>query len=372
MNPLALRGCRILDLSRLLPGPYCTSLLLNMGAEVIKVETPLAGDYLRLAAGRLGFEGMFGALNSRKKSIAVNYRSALGRSVFLTLAERADVVVETFRPGATKRWGIDYDSIQAVNPRVVYCSLSAYGQTGPHRGHVGHDLNLMALSGLLSVSGADAGAGTGLRPLGVPMADLAAGMLAALAIVSALLQRERTGQGAFLDVSLLDAALLWAAPLASDPGGDDMGTLTGGMPCYNVYRASDGRHLSVAALEPHLWAALCKAAGQEGLAERQFDARAVEDVARLFGQKTRDEWLALLQPLNVCVEPVNTVDEARRDPQVAARGALLDLDQPSRPPTLGEHTREILCQAGYADAQIDELAARGIVGPTPRSQRTTP
>jgi alpha-methylacyl-CoA racemase len=117
---------------------------------------------------------------------------------------------------------------------------------------------------------------------------------------------------------------------------------------------------------------LCKAAGQEGLASRQFDARAVEDAARLFGQKTRDEWLALLQPLNVCVEPVNTVDEARRDPLVAERGALLDLDQPSRPPRLGEHTREILCQAGYADAQIDELAGHGAVGPAPRPRRTAP
>jgi alpha-methylacyl-CoA racemase len=212
MSSSPLRGIRVLDLSRLLPGPYLTQLLSDLGAEVIKIEPPLAGDYARLAPPEMGLGGLYEAVNGGKKSVALNYRNPRGRDIFLELARSADVVLEGFRPGAADRWGIGYQAVRDINPRIVYCSLSGYGQDGPYRDRAGHDLNYDAVGGAL---GLNAPSGGGMPvPYGVPVADLSGGMLAAIAILSALVGRQNGGEGLYLDVSLLDGVLSWVAPMA--------------------------------------------------------------------------------------------------------------------------------------------------------------
>lgn len=380
-----LDGIRILDLSRLLPGPYCTLLLADLGAEVIKVETPGAGDYARIIPEHLGGDGVFQVVNRNKQSLALNYRNARGLEVFLRLARDADVVVESFRPGAAERWGLGYAALSALNPRLVYCSLSGYGQDGPYAERAGHDLNYMALGGLLALNGA---AGGPPIPPGVQIADLAGGMLAAVAILGALVGRGRTGQGVYLDVSMLDAAVSWVAPFAGaaflrtgqNPQRGEM-TLSGGLPCYTVYAAADGKYLALSALEPHFWTAFCNALGRPDLTTRQFDVSLTSELAALFATRTRADWLAALGPADACIEPVNEMSEVARDPQVRHRGLIVETETPAangagfafgspfrfagvqpRPaPRLGEHTQTVLSQAGLNDDEIRELARAKIV-----------
>ena len=378
-QPLA--GIRVLDLSRLLPGPYGTRLLVELGAEVIKVETPLAGDYARMAPPHLGLGHIFEAANRNKQSIALNYRNARGREIFLQLAKDADVVFETFRPGAVKRWGMDYEAVRAVNPRVIYCSLSGYGQSGPYRDRAGHDLNYIGVGGLLALNGAVGGPPI---PPGVQIADLAGGMLAAIAILGALTGRERTGQGAYLDVAMLDAVVSWVAPLI-DPQFPGTGrnpergrmTLAGGLPCYNVYATADGQYVTLGALEPNFWIAFCNAVERADLIPRQFEYDAIPEVAAIFRGQTRAEWLARFQSVDACVEPVNSFAEMWRHPQVRHRGLVAEVagqgdgigsplrfatrEQPAPAPALGAHTREVLKRIGLSDEEIGELEAQGIV-----------
>jgi crotonobetainyl-CoA:carnitine CoA-transferase CaiB-like acyl-CoA transferase len=378
-QPLA--GLRLLDLSRLLPGPYCTMLLADLGAEVIKIETPLAGDYARLAPPELGLGGLFEAVNRNKKSVALNFRNARGREIFLQLAEGADVVMETSRPGALKRWGMDYNGVRAVNPRIIYCSLSGYGQSGPYRDRAGHDLNYIAVGGLLALNGA---AGGPPIPPGVQIADLAGGMLAAIAILGALAGRERTGRGAHLDVAMLDAVVSWVAPLV-DPQFLGAGrnpergrmTLSGGLPCYNVYETADGQYLTLSALEPNFWQAFCNAVTRADLLPRQFEYQAIAEVAAIFRERTRAEWLAHFESVDACVEPVNSFAEMWRHPQVRHRGLVAGAagqgervgspftfaapERVSPAPALGAHTREALKGIGLGDEEIEELEAKGVV-----------
>lgn len=378
-QPLA--GVRVLDLSRLLPGPYCTLLLADLGAEVVKVETPLAGDYARLAPPELGLGGIFEAVNRNKKSLALNYRNARGREIFLQLARDADVVFETFRPGAVTRWGLDYEAVRAVNPRVIYCSLSGYGQTGPYRDRAGHDLNYIAVGGLLALNGA---AGGPPIPPGVQIADMAGGMLAAIAILGALAGRERTGQGAYLDVAMLDAVASWIAPLVDpqllatgrNPERGRM-TLAGGLPCYNVYETADGQFLALGALEPNFWQAFCSAVERADLIPRQFEYEAIPEIAAIFRERPRAEWVARFESVDACVEPVNSFAEMWRHPQVRSRGLAAGVagqgerigspfvfaapERASPAPALGAHTREVLKQAGLSDEEIGELEAKGVV-----------
>ena len=370
-----LNGIRILDLSRLLPGPYSTMLLADLGAEVIKIESPIVGDYVRTISPDFGGEAIFAAVNRGKKSVALNYRNPRGRELFLRLAQKVDVVIETFRPGAVRRWKIDYDAVRAVNPRVVYCSLSGYGQSGPYVNRAGHDLNYIAISGLLALHGA---AGGPPLPPGVPMADLAGGMLVALAVLAALVGRGHSGQGAYLDVSMLDAAVSWMAPMTGQLAGLGQNPrgrmpLTGKLACYNVYETADGKFVSLAALEPHLWTAFCAAVERDDLSNRQFDPDATAQVAAILSQRTRDEWQERFRAVDACVEPVNTLDEMLLDPQVRHRGLVQETGQFASPfrfapqndaspaPTLGRHTRQVLEQAGIGDKEIQELLAARVI-----------
>ncbi len=372
MSMPSLEDIRVLDLSRLLPGPFATQLLANMGAEVIKVERPPEGDYLRSLPpwadapedeAAEGFGAIFAAINRGKKSIAVDFSSPRGRDAVLRLAETADVFVESFLPGALERRGLGYQPLRKVNPRLVYCSLSGYGQDGPYRHRPGHDINYLALAGVLGLNAAPGGPP---HLLPVQISDLAGGMAAAVAILAALVGRERTGQGEYLDVALFDAAVDWMEPSIGSlfraekrsptAGGT---TLTGLYPCYRVYETADGHYMSLGALEGNFWKGFCELIGRPDLLDRQFDPTAVPEVAAILCTRTRAEWTELASRAAVCLEPVLDVQEALALPQVAARGRA---ERDSRPlPSMGQDTLAVLRAAGFGHDELDEMLKDGAI-----------
>lgn len=361
--PLA--GIRVLDLSRLLPGPYCTQLLAELGAEVIKVETPLAGDYARMAPPELGFGGIFESVNRGKRSLAVDYRRPEGRDLLLRLAETADVFLESSRPGQLARRGLGPVEVRDVNPAIVYCSLSGFGQTGPYRDRPAHDIDYLAVSGLLSLL---APSGAPPSAPGLQLADIAAGMLAATRITSALVARERTGQGCYLDLGVLDAVVGWLRTLGSgiSSAGERPGPMSGAYPCYRAYEAADGRWLVVGALEPPFWSAFCRGLGRDDLVARQYDPSACADVAALIADRDSSDWLAHFEP-NACVAPVNLPREALADRQVQVRAA----SSPALPPAprLGGDTDDILAEAAIAPSLVRRLTRQGVIsGPQSRQR----
>ena len=391
----ALAGLRLLDLSRLLPGPYCSLLFADLGADVIKVEEPGRGDYARQTAPLVGEPGIgatFLLLNRNKRSLSVDLKQEAGKAVFRRLVQTADVVLESFRPGVMERLGLGWESLRALNPRLVYCAISGYGQDGPYRDVVGHDVNYMGVAGALSVTGPRGGA-----PLvpGVQVADLGGGALfAAFAITAALHHRRESGEGQLIDVSMTDGVVSWMVPYLGVSFGEGRlpvrgeERLNGGWVCYGVYEAGDGGHVTLGALEPQFWRNFCRLVGREDLVALQHadgDARArVEDELRtLFRTRPRDEWVRLLHEADVCAGPVLGLDEVPRHPQIAHRGlfatirhpTLGDIPQiafpvklsgtPARmerpPPALGEHTDEILGSLGYDEAAIAVLRGDGSV-----------
>ena len=379
MTAQPLTGIRILDLSRLLPGPYLTQLMADLGAEVIKVETPLAGDYTRLAPPEMGLGDMYGTINQGKKSLALNYRNARGRELFLQLAATADVVLEGFRPTIADKYGVGYEAVRAVKPDIVYCSLSGYGQAGPYQQRAGHDFNYLSIGGALSLNGRP---GERPVPYGLPVADLSGGMLAAIAILSALVGRERGGQGMYLDMALLDGVISWMTPLASSAyfTGLDVGPgthpLLGGCAFFNIYESSDGKYLTLAAIEPNFWGVFCKTIGRTDLIERQYDPALSAELETIFRQKTRAEWLAMFAGKDACVEPVNSVEEMLSDPQVQARGYIRKEDgepvgmetpfvfarkERAPAPVLGADTRALLEEIGVSEEEVKALAERKII-----------
>ncbi len=365
----ALDGVRVLDLSRLLPGPYATQLLANLGAEVIKIERPPEGDYARAMPPYVEladdqFEGaVFTQNNQNKKSVALDFDDARGREILLRLCERADVLVESFRPGALARRGLDYETVHARNPRLIYCALSGYGQTGPYAKRAGHDLNYLALAGIAQLNG---GCGETPVPMPVQVADLAGGMHAALAIVAALLERERTGVGTFLDVALFDAAIDWMQTVLGamyraegENPPRNATPLTGAYPCYNIYETRDGEFISLGALEPNFWRAFCVHAERPDLLDFQFDSEAIPRVAELVRTRTRAEWIEFSAHVDCCLEPLLAVSEAFEHPQVRAR-ALIRTD--GRVPRFGQDTTDVLRAFGMDADEIDALRASGILG----------
>ncbi len=374
-----LQGIRILDLTRLLPGPFITQLLADLGAEVIKIETPTAGDYSRLAPPEMGLGGLFEAINQGKKSVAINYRNPRGRETFLKLVSTADVVIESFRPGAAERMKIDYKSLRALKPELIYCALSGYGQSGPYSQRAGHDLNYAALSGALSLNARE---GQPPRVFGLTIADLSGAMLAGLSILGAVVGRQRNGQGAFLDVALFDGILSWMIPMAGAayfhgiPLTGGTLPLQGGLACYNVYETADGKFISLGALEPTFWSDFCKVTGRNDLLPRQFDRAIKDEVAAIFTGRSLADWLEAFSKSDGCVEPVLSFEEALSHPQVKARGFVREenghpvgLNSPfvygsveARPaPGLGDHTREILGEL-LSENEMDELTQIGVIG----------
>jgi crotonobetainyl-CoA:carnitine CoA-transferase CaiB-like acyl-CoA transferase len=374
-----LSGIRILDLSRLAPGPYLTQLLADLGAEVIKVETPATGDYARFIPEKMGLGKMFDMINEGKKSVAINYRNPRGRDVLMRLTETADVLLESFRPRTAARWKIDYESLRTVKPDLIYCALSGYGQNGPYRQRAGHDLNYTAISGALALNTRE---GQPPTPYGVAVADLSGAMLGGIAILSALVGRQRNGEGAYLDVALLDGVLSWMMPLAGAaffsglPVTGGSLALHGGLACYNIYETADGKYLSLGALEPTFWSDFCRITGRNDLLTRQFDRTIKDEVATIFKQNSLAAWLELFSASDGCVEPVISFEEMLSHPQVKARGYVREengqpvgLNTPfvfargpkREVPGLGEHTDDVLRDI-LSKQEREELTSSGIIG----------
>jgi crotonobetainyl-CoA:carnitine CoA-transferase CaiB-like acyl-CoA transferase len=396
--PLA--GLRVLDLTKLAPGPFCTMILGDLGAEIIKIEEPGPPKGRRAEqAGKAGTEGPgagfsgspFNALNRNKKSIGLDLKSGPGREVFLRLAQRADVLVEEYRPGVAERLGIGYEKLSFRNPRLIYCAITGYGQDGPYRNLVGHDLNYIAMAGVLSILGRPG------QPPTIPhnlLADYAGGgMHAAIGILAALVARNQTGRGQFVDISMMDGVIALMAQTFSsffangripEPGRTP---LDGAIPNYNTYETRDGKTITIGAIEPWFFANLCRALGREDLIEHEYNSAKRAEIHEFFTQafktKTRDEWFELLSRTDVCVGKMHTLDEVEADPQVRARRMIVELEAPdgakvkqvgvsvklsetpglirSLAPRLGEHTVEIMHWLGYSDEQIEKWRGDGAI-----------
>jgi alpha-methylacyl-CoA racemase len=400
----ALAGIRVLDLSRLLPGGFCSLLLADFGAEVLKVEDTGMGDYIRWSppyhegADESARSALFLALNRGKRSIRLDLKSEGGREALLRLVREHDVLLESFRPGVMERLGVGYERLREENPRLVYCAITGYGQDGPYTARSGHDMNYLGLNGLLGLSG-DAG-GPPVQSAG-QIADLGGGaLMAAFGILAALRERDQSGEGQLVDVSMFDGSLSWLALVAARylaegaPPARGGLELAGGLLCYRPYACSDG-WVTLGALEPKFWQAWCRGVGREDLVEKQFEppgSDAHAEVERIFLGRSRDEWQAFASEHDCCLEPVLGLDEALDSELVGAREMVVSVDQPGAEsdvrllgvpvklsrtpgapagpgPALGEHTEEVLSSLGYTSQEIAALIESGeAAGPAKGSQ----
>lgn len=397
MDKLPLAGITVLDLSRQLPGPLATMMLADFGADVIKVEDTRTGDNFRFTAPQQnGVATRHLMLNRNKRGLAIDLKSAAGKEVFLKLAKRADVVFEQFRPGVVKRLGIDYEVIRAVNPKIVYCSLSGFGQSGPLRDMVAHDPNYLSVSGVLSLLGRK-----GREPAmsGPQLADITAAHMVTIGILMALRKAEASGSGDYIDISLFDSAFSLAVTAMSTYLGSGIAPRrgeerhNGKYPWSDIYQTSDGGFITISSIEEHFYANLCRALGREDWLPLQYTDEAKQEEIRaemqaIFLTRTRDAWFALLKDKDVCISPVLSIEEAVNSEQVRTRGNIVShrhpvagdtrlLTTPVRmthtktpirmgAPALGEHTGDILKYLGYSAAQIGELSATGAVLVHPR------
>jgi crotonobetainyl-CoA:carnitine CoA-transferase CaiB-like acyl-CoA transferase len=395
---LPLAGLKVLDLSRLLPGPYASLLLADMGADVLKVEDPQFGDYLRWrwpfaspAANDIG--AIFLLLNRNKRSLTLNLKSATGQEIFKQLVLEADIVLESFRPGVMTRLGLGYEQLRQINPRLIYGAISGYGQDGPYKNRVGHDLNYIGYAGLLGQTGR---AGEAPTIPGIQIADLAGGGLFSLVgMLAAIEGRHHTGQGRLVDMAMTDGvAGLMIYQAAALFNGEDLpargeGQLNGGLSEYNLYRTADDKYLTVGALEPKFFSRLCTILGMPEYDEVNASpakvAQVKEMLAERFATKTRAEWLELLADDEVCVGPAYELAEIFNDPQLASRSLLVEAEQPrvgkvkqmglplkfdgldpqaivrQPAPAFGEHTTDIIQALGYTDMQVAELKSNGVI-----------
>jgi alpha-methylacyl-CoA racemase len=400
----ALDGIRVLDLSRLLPGGFCSLLLADFGAEVLKVEDTGMGDYIRWSppyyegAEDSAKSALFLSLNRNKRSVRLNLKSDGGREVLLRLVREYNVVLESFRPGVLDRLGVGYERMREENPGIVYCAISGYGQDGPLRDRSGHDMNYLGLIGLLGLTGERDG--PPMQAAG-QIADLGGGaLMAAFGIMAALRERDRSGLGQMVDVSMADGALSWLAMVAAQYFADGVVPRRGDLPlagslvCYRPYACADG-HVSLGALEPKFWQAWCRGVGREDLVEMQFSAvgsDAHAEVEAIFLSRTRDEWTAFASEHDCCLEPVLDLDEALDSELVREREMVVELDQPgvsepvrqlgvpvklsrtpggvhSPAPGLGEDTSAVLESLGYSAEEAAALHEDGAVaGPSQGAQ----
>ncbi|MFP7298281.1 CaiB/BaiF CoA transferase family protein [Neobacillus niacini] len=390
----ALSGVKVLDLTRLLPGPYCTLMMADYGAEVIKVEQPGEGDYIRWRKpGINGIGARHLTINRNKKSIELNLKTEEGKVIFNKLAAEADVIIESFRPGVMERLGLGYEEISKKNEGIIYCSLTGYGQTGPYRNLPGHDVNYIGYSGILGLIGERNG-----KPIvpGVQIADIGGGALLSLsAICMALFHRERTGKGQYIDVSMLDGAVTWLYAAVSDFFASNevpergKNRLDGKYACYEVYETKDNKFISVGANELKFWKKICELIGKPEWIELHeapddVQVQLKKDLAALCKTRTQKEWLDLLKYEDTCVGPVYDIDEVFDDPQIIARDMFTKMKHPiageinqigfpikfsktpgviqSHAPLLGEHTDEILSRLNYSNKQIEQLRENGVIG----------
>ncbi|MDQ6776793.1 MAG: CoA transferase [Actinomycetota bacterium] len=398
---LPLEGLRILDLSRLFPGDFCSLVLADFGADVVKVEDAGMGDYVRWAPPH--YEGVeksaagapFLGLNRGKRSIRIDLKTEPGKEVLRRLARDADVLLESFRPGVLDRLGVGYERLRQENPGIVYCAITGYGQDGPARERAGHDMNYLALNGILGLTGEADGPPV---QAGAQIADLGGALMAAIGILVALRERERSGLGQFVDCSMFDgslSALAMVAAVAFASGRADRrgeNVLAGRLICYRPYRCADG-HVTLGALEPKFWKAFCRGVEREDLEGSAFEAPgsdAHRELEEIFLARTREQWRAFADEHDCCLEPVLDLDEVLRSELVLARGMVVELAQPGAEhgaqarlvkllgtpiklgrtpadptrapgPSLGEHTEEVLSEAGFSADDVAELIRMGAV-----------
>jgi len=390
VDKLPLTGTRVLDLSRLLPGPYCTMLLADLGADVVKVEEPGRGDYMRDL-----IPGIFQAVNRNKRSIVLDFKQSDTQNVVQKLAERTDIFVESFRPGVAERLGLGYSRMKEINPGIIYCSISGYGQQGPYRDRPGHDINYLGLAGALSVPGE-----INKKPArpGLPIADLSSGLFAALAILSAFIAKERNGKGQYIDVAMIDILVSWMSVRAGDflLGGllpkrpTEMSHLS---PSNAVFLAKDKKSISIGALEDVFWKKLCKVLEIDHLfqnddfssnSKRVKQSRKIYAILqKAFAQKDRAEWIGLLDQAGVPCGPVYFYDETFEDLHIRNRELFFVMPYRGKklkqvrfpaifsdlrpkvylpPPEVGEHTKEVLRETGFSSANIKRLGEQGVFG----------
>jgi alpha-methylacyl-CoA racemase len=393
-----LSDVKILDLTRLLPGDFCTLLLADLGADVIKVEDTGPGDYVRWAPPYYGTDeqtplgtrsAIYLALNRNKRSIRLDLKHEGGRQALLKLTESADILVESFRPGVLERLGVGYEVLRQANPALVYCPITGYGQDGPNRDRAGHDMNYLGLNGILGLTGEAGG-----PPIqsAAQIADLGGGGLtAAVGILAALQDARRSGEGQIVDVSMTDGSLAWLVMEAAryfasgevPRRGETL--LAGGIICYRPYEAADG-WVTCGALEPKFWQAFCRGVGREDLIQHQFEPPGSEphrEVAEIFRTRTREEWRAFNDEHDAMIEPILNLDEALESQLVREREMVVSYEQPelgevrqlgfpiklsrtpatiARPaPALGEHTNEVLTEGGYSSEEVQALEESGAV-----------
>ena len=393
---LPLRGIKVLDLSRLLPGGFCSMMLGDFGAEVIKIEEPGRGDYVRWTPPFVnGQSAYFLSINRNKKSIVLDLKNPKGTDVFFRLARGADVVLESFRPGVVDRLGIGYQHIARVNPRIIYCSISAFGQSGPLRNQEGHDLNCLALAGLLSITGIKGG------PLvipGVQFSDYAGGMMGIIAILIALIERQKNGQGQYCDISMLDAITSWMGMpiikyLADGVLPGPQGSMfNGALACYNVYQTKDDHYVVLGAMEEKFWKSFCNLIERKDLIPLQWEGQAIQEKMReelsvLFRKKKRAEWLKLLDGQGTCFSPVLNLKEALQFPPLRERGMFRGIQRKGGkkfpqvgfpikisktpavysipPPRMGQDSKSVLQKAGFSLQEIQLLEEEGIIHSAP-------
>ncbi len=405
MAAAPLTDVKVLDLTRLLPGGFCSLLLADLGAQVLKVEDTGMGDYVRWSPPYYGSDEQQGlgtrsalylALNCGKRSVRLDLKSEAGREAFLRLVASHDIVLDGFRPGVLDRLGVGFERLREANPAVVLGSITGYGQDGPNTERAGHDINYLSLTGLLGLTGQKDG-----PPISAAgqIADVNGGLMAAVGVMAALHEARRSGQGQAVDVSMADGALSWLAMVAAKYLCDGEvprrgeGILSGGIACYLSYEAADG-WVSCGALEPKFWAAFCNGAGRPDLVEEQFSAPGSEGhakIAEVFRARSREEWRTFNDEHDCCIEPVLEVDEALRSELVRAREMVVEVEQPgigpvrllgnpikmsrtpgdpTRPaPAFGEHTEEVLRGAGYSTAEVTAMLGSGAAaGPDAAAQ----
>lgn len=390
--PGPLAGLKVLDFSGLLPGPFATMMLADLGADVLRVESPTRPDMVRHIPPQStdGNSAAHGYLNRSKRSIALDLKTPEGLEVVQRLVKEYDIVIEQFRPGVMDRLGAGYAALSAINPGLIYCSITGYGQTGPYKDRAGHDMNYLAIAGVLGYNGRQA---SGPAPISVQVADVAGGSChAVIGILAAVIHRKATGEGQYIDVSMTDAAFSLHALTAPGAlmGGDaptlESTQLNGGS-FYDCYETADGRHYSVGGLEPQFFMQFCAAIGRPELAPQGLDLRP-ETVSALKAEiraemkkKTYDEWAGIFLAIDSCTEPVLTFAEAAAHPHAVARALLVDVPQSdgrlqkqlaspikfsrTQPRydysgvTLGMHTAEVLTALGYDSATIAAMRQKG-------------
>jgi len=385
---LPLQDLKILDLTRLIPGGYATLILADLGAEILKIEDIELGNYSRWMEPTIGEYGVyFHALNRDKKSMKLNLKAEDGKKIFKKLVKKGyDTIVESFRPGVMDRLGIGYNTLREINPRVIYCAISGYGQNGPKKEKALHDLNCLAVSGALSITGE----GTPAIP-GIQIADTSSALFSVMSILTAYIARERSCQGQFIDISMTDGVIsLLSIHLfkylvdSKIPEGGRM-QFNGQFPCYRVYKTKDGKYMTLAALEEKFWEHFCIAIERRDLIKKQFDdsIETKKELEKIFKSKTRTEWEKISENIDCCLEPVLNFKEVTEHPQLKSRNLFFDIDHqsvkipnvripflmsgvnnmPRNPaPLWGKHTEEILISIGYEKERIASLKNKGVVG----------